>query len=157
MEIDFYSEEQVQMPKLREELLRNWIEVVAKKYDKILGELCYFFCSDEYILKANREFLQHDYYTDIITFDNTEDDCLAGDLLISLETVASNAELLKLSFEDELHRVIIHGILHMAGLGDKEEDEARLMRQAEDEALSMLRALLPNGTSLLLETYNIKK
>ncbi len=154
MEVDFYSEEQIPMPKLREDLLRDWIEAVAKKYDKVLGELCYFFCSDEYILKANREFLQHDYYTDIITFDNTEEDCLAGDLLISLDTVASNAELLKLSFEDELHRVIIHGILHMTGLGDKEEEEARLMRKAEDEALLMLRDLLGEGDSLLLEPYH---
>ncbi len=154
MEVDFYSEEQVTMPKLRKELLRDWIEAVAKKYDKVLGELCYFFCSDEYILKANREFLQHDYYTDIITFDNTEDDCLSGDLLISLDTVASNAELLKVRFEEELHRVIIHGILHMAGLGDKEEEEALLMRQAEDEALLMLKNLLPKDESLLLETYN---
>ncbi len=157
MEIDFYSEEQVLMPKLREDILRDWIEAVAQKYNKVLGELCYFFCSDEYILKANREFLQHDYYTDIITFDNTEEDCLAGDLLISLETVESNAELMKVSFEDELHRVIIHGILHMTGLGDKEEGEALLMRQAEDEALIILRKLLPEGESLLEEAYQYKE
>ncbi len=157
MEVDFYSEEQVVIPQLREDILRAWIEAVAQKYDKIVGELCYFFCSDEYILNANREFLQHDYYTDIITFDNTEDNCLSGDLLISLETVASNAELMKVSFEEELHRVIIHGILHMTGLGDKEEEEARLMRQAEDEALLILRGLLPKDSTLLKETYTFTK
>ncbi len=157
MEVDFYSEEHLKMPKLREQVLRTWFEKVAQRYDMIIGELCYFFCSDEYILKANREFLQHDYYTDIITFDNTDEDCISGDLLISLETVGSNSELMKVSFEEELHRVIIHGILHMTGLGDKEEDEARLMRQAEDEALEMLRNLLPEGESLLKETYNYKE
>ncbi len=157
MEVDFYSEEHIQIPKLREKLLKEWFETVAQKYNMIIGELCYFFCSDEYILEANRQFLQHDYYTDIITFDNTEEDCISGDLLISLETVGSNSELMKVSFEEELHRVIIHGILHMTGLGDKEEDEARLMREAEDEALDILKSLLPSGESLLEEAYNYKE
>lgn len=137
--IAFYSDEQVPMPALRKQALKAWLSSVAESYGKRIGNLCYQFCDDERILEANRQFLQHDYYTDIITFDETEGDKLSGDMLISLDTVASNAELVGSSYEQELHRVIVHGLLHLTGLGDKTDEEARLMREAEDKALYLLR------------------
>ncbi len=151
--IEFYSEDNLVLPALKEEEVKLWINKVAGTYGLSVGELCYFFCTDEYILQANREFLQHDYYTDIITFDRREGSCVNGDLLISLETVKSNAEALGLPFEEELHRVIIHGVLHILGLGDKEEEEAQLMRQAEDKALALLHELLGADVRLLKEDY----
>lgn len=148
MQITFYASERVAMPALRLQMLRQWIKGVAEGYNKRVGELCYQFCNDEEILEANRQYLQHDYYTDIITFDSTEGERISGDMLISLETVASNADLLGGSFGDELHRVIIHGVLHLAGLGDKTDEEARLMREAEDKALNYLKVLLGDRTLL---------
>jgi rRNA maturation RNase YbeY len=95
------------------------------------------FCDDEHILAVNREYLQHDYYTDIITFDYCEDDVVNGDLVISLDTVRSNAELFGKDYDEELHRVIIHGVLHLCGLNDKGPGERELMEAAEDRALKL--------------------
>ena len=97
----------------------------------------YIFCSDEKILEVNRQYLQHDYYTDIITFDYSEGDRISGDIFISIDTVRSNAEKYGTNFDDELHRVIIHGILHLCGLKDKSEADSKKMRKAEDKALSI--------------------
>ena len=97
----------------------------------------YIFCDDAEILNVNRQYLQHDYYTDIITFDYCEDDRISGDLFISLDTVRSNAELFGKTYEDELHRVIIHGILHLCGINDKGPGEREIMEAAENEALTM--------------------
>lgn len=147
--IDFYADEGMAMPSIRKGVLRQWLNAVAASYGKTVGRLCYQFCGDERILEVNRQFLDHDYYTDIITFDETQGSRLSGDMLISLDTVASNAEMLGVSFAEELHRVLVHGLLHLAGLGDKTEDEEAHMRRAEDRALSELHALLGVSTPLL--------
>jgi rRNA maturation RNase YbeY len=96
------------------------------------------FCSDEYILNVNKEYLQHDYYTDIITFDYTEGNVISGDLIISLETIESNAEQFGVTYESELNRVIIHGILHLCGIDDKGPGEREIMEANENEALQVL-------------------
>ena len=102
-----------------------------------MGEIAYIFCSDEKILEVNQEYLQHDYYTDIITFDYCEEDTLNGDLFISLDTVRTNAEQVGATYDEELHRVIIHGILHLCGINDKGPGERELMEAAENKALQM--------------------
>ena len=147
--IAFYSDEDVEEPRLRKKLVRSWIEEVARSYDRKVGELCYQFCGDERILQTNQDFLDHDYYTDIITFDESEGDKIAGDMLISLDTVRSNAEQIGTDYAEELHRVIIHGVLHLCGLNDKTDEDEERMRQAEESALSLLRAELGEGESLL--------
>ena len=146
--IAFYSDEDVEEPRLRKKLIRTWIEEVAESYDRRVGELCYQFCGDERILQTNQDFLDHDYYTDIITFDESEGDKVSGDMLISLDTVRSNAEQLGTSYEEELHRVIIHGVLHLCGLKDKTPEDETAMRSAEERALALLRSELGEGESL---------
>ena len=126
-----------------------WLRRVAAQHERRLGEINYIFCNDEEILATNRQYLQHDYYTDIITFDSCEADTVNGDLLISLDTVRSNARALDLRYEDELHRVIIHGILHLCGLKDKSKKDEAQMRAAEEEALVMLRETIGSELSLL--------
>ena len=133
-----YNTEGVRMPGVRRRALTSWIRRVAASYDKRVGEVGYLFCNDEHILSVNREYLQHDYYTDIITFDYCEGDIISGDIVISLDTVRTKAELLGKGYDEELHRVIIHGILHLCGLNDKGPGERELMEQAEDRALAML-------------------
>lgn len=115
-----------------------WIKTVAGSYKKKIGDIAYIFCSDEKILEVNREYLQHDYYTDIITFDYDENDVISGDLFISLDTVKSNAAQFNQSYERELHRVIIHGILHLCGINDKGPGEREIMEAAENKALELL-------------------
>ena len=132
-----YNSENVPFPKLRRRDTTAWIRRVAATYGKRVGEVGYLFCDDEKILQVNREFLQHDYYTDIITFDYCEDDTLNGDIVISLDTVRSNAEQLGKDYDDELHRVIIHGILHLCGQNDKGPGEREQMEAAEDRALAL--------------------
>ena len=100
--------------------------------------MSYIFCNDKRILEVNREFLQHDYYTDIITFDYTEGDVISGDLFISLDTVRSNSEQYATEYDEELHRTIIHGILHLCGINDKGPGEREIMEAAENRALAML-------------------
>ena len=147
--IAFYSDDDVEEPRLHKKLLRSWIEEVARGYRRKVGELCYQFCGDERILQTNQDFLDHDYYTDIITFDESEGDRIAGDMLISLDTVRSNAEQLGTDYAEELHRVIIHGVLHLCGLNDKTDEDEERMRQAEEAALSLLREELGEGETLL--------
>ena len=125
------------MPVLRRRDTSAWIRHVASNYGKRVGEVGYLFCDDAKILEVNREFLQHDYYTDIITFDYCEGDVLNGDIVISLDTVRSNAEMLGKDYDEELHRVIIHGILHLCGLHDKAPGEREQMEAAENSALAM--------------------
>ena len=122
-------------------ILRKWIKQVVEGYNFKLGDLGYRFCSDERILQVNREYLQHDYYTDIITFDYCEDGVVSGDMFISVDTVKSNSELYAPSFERELHRVIIHGVLHLCGLKDKQPDDEKMMRAAEEKALTLLDSI----------------
>jgi len=133
-----YSCENVAMPKIKKRDTTAWIRRVAATYGKKVGEVGYLFCDDEHILEVNREFLQHDYYTDIITFDYCDDDILNGDLVISLDTVRSNAELFHKDYNEELHRVIIHGILHLCGQNDKGPGEREQMEAAENRALALL-------------------
>jgi rRNA maturation RNase YbeY len=133
-----YNSENVAMPKIRKRDTTAWIRRVAATYGKKVGEVGYLFCDDEKILQVNREFLQHDYYTDIITFDYCEDDTLNGDIVISLDTVRSNAEKYHKDYDEELHRVIIHGILHLCGQNDKGPGERQLMENAENRALDLL-------------------
>lgn len=140
MAISFYNE-QVSMPSIKKTLMRDWIKRVVTAHGKRLGEISYIFCDDEKILEVNRQYLQHDYYTDIITFDYTVGDKISGDLFISLDTVRSNAELFKQSYDDELHRVIIHGVLHLCGINDKGPGEREIMEKNENEALEILSSM----------------
>ncbi len=117
--------------------LRAWITHVAKSYKKTCGELNYLFTSDEEVLRYNQEFLQHTTYTDIITFDNSEGSHINGDIIISVERVKENAHQFNVSVEDELRRVMIHGVLHLCGLKDKKAAQAAEMRAAEDKALRL--------------------
>lgn len=133
-----FVEEDVKSNLKQRLLIKKWIKEVALSYNFKVGELCYIFCNDEKILETNRQYLQHDYYTDIITFDYVEADVLSGDMFISVDTVKSNSELFKTSYTDELHRVIIHGVLHLCGLKDKEPADEANMRKAEEKALKML-------------------
>ena len=132
-----YNSENVRMPAIKKRDTTAWIRRVAATYGKRVGEVGYLFCDDEKILEVNREFLQHDYYTDIITFDYCEDDTLNGDIVISLDTVRSNAQQLGKDYDEELHRVIIHGILHLCGLNDKGPGEREQMEDAENKALAL--------------------
>ena len=133
-----FQTEQIELPDIDQTKVREWIKKVAANYGKRVGEIAYFFCNDEKILAVNREYLQHDYYTDIITFDYCQGNRLSGDLFISLDTVRSNAEMLGNNYNSELHRVIIHGVLHLCGINDKGPGEREMMEAAEDKALSML-------------------
>ncbi len=125
------------MPKIRRRDNSAWVKRVAASYGRKVGDVAYIFCDDEEILRVNRQYLQHDYYTDIITFDYDEGDVISGDLFISLDTVRTNAEQLGLQYEQELNRVIIHGILHLCGINDKGPGEREIMEAAENKALAM--------------------
>lgn len=134
-----YSAENVKMPKIRKRDTSAWIKKVAASYGRKVGEIGYLFVDDEKILEVNNEYLGHDYYTDIITFDYDEDDIISGDLVISLDTVRSNAELFSKPYDEELFRVIIHGILHLCGINDKGPGEREIMEQEENKALALLQ------------------
>jgi rRNA maturation RNase YbeY len=133
-----YQTDGVKMPQIKRRDNSAWVKAVAASYGKKVGEIAYIFCSDERILEVNREYLQHDYYTDIITFDYCEGDVISGDLFISLDTVRTNAEQVGTTYEEELHRVIIHGILHLCGINDKGPGEREIMEEAENKALALL-------------------
>ena len=132
-----YEAEGVKFPHIKKRETSLWIRRVAESYGKKIGEIGYLFVNDEKILEVNNQFLGHDYYTDIITFDYCEDNVLNGDLVISLDTVRSNAELFHKTYEEELHRVIIHGILHLCGINDKGPGEREIMEAAENKALEL--------------------
>ena len=134
--IAYYTED-VKMPIFPKRKMNTWIKSVANKYKKNVGEIAYIFCSDKKILEVNKQYLQHDYYTDIITFDYCERDVLNGDIFISIETVSSNAEQFRVSFEEELRRILIHGILHLCGQDDKTPALRAEMTKKENEALEM--------------------
>ena len=134
-----YNTDGVKMPKIKKRENNAWIKAVAAVYGKKVGEIAYIFVDDEKILDVNRQYLQHDYYTDIITFDYCEGDVISGDLFISLDTVRSNAELVGATYEHELNRVIIHGILHLCGIDDKGPGEREIMESAENRALALIK------------------
>lgn len=126
------------MPKIKKRDTSAWIKAVAASYGRKVGEIGYLFVDDEKILEVNREYLGHDYYTDVITFDYDEDDTVSGDIVISLDTVRTNAEKFGKEYDDELHRVIIHGILHLCGINDKGPGEREIMEAEENKALALL-------------------
>lgn len=134
--IYFYNED-IDFPELNPEVYTKWIERVIKNYRKERGDVSFIFCTDQYLLRINREFLNHDYFTDIITFNYNSGNVLSGDIFISIETVQANASDFNVSFQDELRRVIIHGILHLVGFDDKTKEQKQIMRQKEDEAMNM--------------------
>lgn len=132
-----YNTDGVDMPKIKKRTITSWIRAVAATYGRRVGDVGYLFVNDEKMLEMNREYLGHDYYTDVITFDYDEDDIVSGDIIISLDTVKSNAELYAKNYDEELHRVIIHGILHLCGINDKGPGEREIMERAENRALAM--------------------
>lgn len=121
--------------------ISRWVRAVAAGYGFATGDITYIFCSDERILEVNRQFLQHDYYTDIITFDYSTPSRISGDIYISLDTVASNAEQLDIAFDDELLRILIHGVLHLTGQGDKTPESKAVMTDKENAALKLFTTI----------------
>lgn len=132
-----YQNEDVKVPLIKKREVTKWIKDVAASYGKKVGDISYIFCSDEKILEINKEYLQHDYYTDIISFDYTDEDVISGDLFISLDTVKSNSEQFNTDYHEELHRIIIHGILHLCGINDKGPGERERMTECENKALEL--------------------
>jgi len=130
--------ENVKFKFLYKKEVKQWLTRVAAAEGKRVGEVSIIFCSDEQLLQINRQYLQHDYYTDIITFDYTEENVLSGDLFISLDRVRANAEEYNQTFNRELHRVILHGLLHLCGYGDATEKQQKFMRTVEDKYLKEL-------------------
>ena len=135
-----FQAENIGFPKIKKRDTQHWIKRVAENYGKKVGDINYLFCSDEKILEINNQYLSHDFYTDIITFDYSEGNTISGDIFISLDTVSTNSQKYNTDFMEELYRVIIHGILHLCGIDDKSEHEEKAMRQAENEALKMIQA-----------------
>lgn len=133
--IEFSSQNDFELP--NEAIISDWLEKVASAEGFQVGELGYVFCSDEYLLDINQKFLDHDTYTDIITFDYSQDNIIAGEIYISTERVEENAAEFAVDFFHELKRVLVHGVLHLCGYKDKSEEEAQLMRAKENEYLSI--------------------
>lgn len=125
------------MPSLDELSTTAWLRRVAENHGRRVGDINYVFCSDEEILALNRQYIGHDYYTDHIGFDYSAGDILSGDIYVGIETVATNAELFGKTYDDELHRVIVHGLLHLVGFKDKTPEERAVMETAEDHALAL--------------------
>ena len=138
--IQFLSEN-IELPAIDQTKVSRWIKLVAASQGRKAGHINYIFCDDERILEVNNYYLQHDYFTDIITFDYSSGKTISGDIYISIDTVKSNAEGLKISFEEELHRVIIHGILHLCGQDDKTTESQAEMTRKENEALAQLYSI----------------
>lgn len=137
--IHFHSEE-IEFELKNQKLIKDWVLKIIENHSKELGDLNYIFCSDEYLLKINKEHLDHDYYTDIITFDYCENDVVSGDLFLSVDRISENAKTFGKTQLNELNRVIAHGLLHLLGFKDKTDQEANEMRSQEDAALNLLTA-----------------
>lgn len=116
---------------------KTWLESIILSEGKKLGEINYIFCDDEYLLKVNQDYLQHDYYTDIITFDYVKGKTISGEIFVSLQRISENASTLAKEYEEELRRVLAHGILHLSGYKDKTQEEEKLMRSKEDFYLAI--------------------
>ncbi|QZE13980.1 rRNA maturation RNase YbeY [Halosquirtibacter laminarini] len=136
MAIEFFAED-IDFPNYKEDYLNKFIESLIASKKRQVGEISYIFCSDDYLLKINIDYLQHDYYTDIITFDYVEGDVISGDVFMSIDRVVDNADILKVDFESEFARVLSHGILHLLGFKDKTDEEAAIMRSEEEKAISL--------------------
>ena len=137
IEVNFITQD-VPMPELDLGRVREWLERVTRSHGKSAGRLTYIFCDDDYILATNRQFLGHDYFTDIITFDYSTRRRVSGDMVISLDTVRTNAESVGESYRRELLRVVVHGVLHLCGINDKGPGEREIMERHENEALSLI-------------------
>ena len=136
-----YLAQQTELPIFNQLAVNEWIKQVARNHNRVVGPLTYIFCSDDRIIEVNRQFLNHDYFTDIITFDYSSHKRISGDMFISLDTVKSNAELFQRAYSEELMRVVIHGVLHLCGINDKGPGEREIMEAHENDAL----AILPNN------------
>ena len=136
-----YLAQQTELPIFNQLAVNEWIKQVARNHNRVVGPLTYIFCSDDRIIEVNRKFLNHDYFTDIITFDYSSHKRISGDMFISLDTVKSNAEFFQRAYNEELMRVVIHGVLHLCGINDKGPGEREIMEAHEDDAL----AILPNN------------
>lgn len=136
-----YNVVDVKLPWIKRRNTSRWIKSIISLHRKRVGDIAYIFCSDSEILRINNLYLDHDYYTDIITFDYSEEEVLSGDLFISLDTIKSNSEKFGTSYDEELNRVIIHGILHLCGFKDKTKRDEAIMRTKEDEALIVLKQI----------------
>jgi len=135
MAIEFFCED-VDKPRVKYIALKKWIKDVVESHEKKVGKLAYVFCSDDYLLDINKEYLKHDYYTDVITFDNTEGNKISGEIYISVDRVAENAKIYSTE-STEIFRVIIHAVLHLLGYDDKTPEDQKEMRAAEDRCLAM--------------------
>ena len=142
MSIRFASQD-IDFELLEAEKVKNWISKVIQLRGKKVGNISYLFCDDEYLLGVNQQYLNHDTYTDIITFDYVAADLISGDIMISIDRVGENASQFEVPFGQELHRVIIHGVLHLLGQGDKSDDEAAEMRRQEEESLALWNTMFP--------------
>lgn len=140
-----FETKNVELPELDFGKVEAWLGEVAVSHGKRIGNVNYLFCDDEEILRVNREFLRHDYFTDIITFDYSRRDRIGGDIFISLDTVRSNAEDLGVAYDNELLRVIAHGVLHLCGIDDKGPGEREIMEANEDAALALWTELKEEG------------
>jgi rRNA maturation RNase YbeY len=140
-----YQTADMRVPKIKRQNTGIWIKEVARIHRKKVDEIAYIFCSDAKILEINKQYLRHDYYTDIITFDYSEGDRISGDIFISLDTVKSNSEKFKTSYNEELHRVVIHGILHLCGFKDNTPEDEKIMREKENEALKLMKTISINN------------
>lgn len=136
-----YFTEDISFAFKQKALNKRWYKFVAESEIRKLGDINVIFCSDRYILDVNMKYLQHDYFTDIITFDYCEGNVLSGDLFISVDSVRENSEYYHTSFEDELNRVLVHGVLHLIGYDDHKEEDIRVMRAKEDYYLDLRKAL----------------
>jgi rRNA maturation RNase YbeY len=133
-----YHTENSKIPPIKRRIINKWVTSVAKSYGKKIGEIAYIFCSEKQILEVNKQYLQHDYYTDIITFDYSENNIISGDIFVCTDIIKSNSEKFSVIYSEELHRVLIHGILHLCGIDDKGLNEREIMEINENKALSIL-------------------
>ena len=136
-----YHAEEIKMPVFPKRKTSQWIKTVTEKYSRRVGDISFIFCNDVKILEINKEYLNHNYYTDIITFDYSENNVISGDIFISVDTVKTNAEKYKEDYVIEMYRVIIHGILHLCGIDDKAEGAREIMEENENSALSILNQI----------------
>lgn len=137
MSIQYFNED-IAFPKVKKRITSSWVKHVISIEEKRVGDISFIFCSDEYLRDVNRKYLNHDYYTDIITFDNVEGIVINGDIFISVDRVKENSIEFKTSFDNEIHRILIHGVLHLLGYKDKEKRDKKLMTEKEDYYLKLL-------------------
>jgi len=145
MAIHYFSEN-VKRPKLKYRLISNWLKIIIIQHTKSLGNISYIFCEDSYLLGINKKFLDHDFFTDIVTFDYVEGELITGDIFISTERVADNSVKFGVNLEDEFLRVICHGVLHLLKYNDHDENEKKIMRLKESEFISLYKKIENDGS-----------